>query len=910
VFVADDSSKSTQIVRYTYDPVKDSLTGALPITVPNTNFAGGGAQGGRNISVALAPNGTDMYVAYIKSSDVAKLKDPMLITSGSPPACASATSGQCYTITGGTSDGKKGVNSMVMLKNDLYLAEAGGPSLTMIADPSGLAGRPMCTSTSKCTAIIPPKLPSGIPSFPGGMATDGTYLYVGDAPLNGTTGIGIVRWNVATGEVITLSQNIGSSYSGTVDGTTFKTYQQYASPIGIGVAANGDVYVADDPSFTCAPPTCPATPPTTQGHVWLVPFIPAAPTITSITPNTGVPQGGTPVTIQGTGFSTKAGVTSVAFGTAQVVTTVTCASVTQCSAVSPGGTGTVDVVVTVAGQSSPKTSDDTFTYQPVTVTGITPNSGSNTGGYNVTIAGTGFSTDSTHPSVVKFGTVNATSVVCSSPTTCTAAAPPFSGTGTVDVTVTVPAGTSSQTSNASAADQFTFVAQSTLPTVSSVCGFLGAVPSSCTNRTGSAAGGTSILITGTSLSNTTAINIGATPASSFTCAADGFSCTAVTAASTPAVVDVRVTAGGQTSLATPSDQFTYANPSATVHAFGITAPKGGMVWIPKNGGGGHWWSSDHANGFCRQDAISNATAPFALNYGVCDDGSIGSPGQAVYDSRTATCPAGASGPCHYIYVPDNAVKSVAVWRLTFDSATESIVGTPEGMIPLANVRTLKPNGMALGPDGSLYITDLTELNIRRVDGPNGDPRLQTMTIIGTTGDARGANGTVGFIGNKLYVSENRAASWLDITKCIDNASVPCSTAAGSSSTVSGITGFIPLPGGAFVAGVATDAIHGLVYAADSPGGSPATIWRYNVATGAASSVYLTSGTAPTFTASGSFNCALTCNRPVDGIAASNTFSFAFGLVTDPNTGDLFITEDATAGARSGRGRAWRSPFLP
>ena len=31
------------------------------------------------------------------------------------------------------------------------------------------------------------------------------------------------------------------------------------------------------------------------------------------------------------------------------------------------------------------------------------------------------------------------------------------------------------------------------------------------------------------------------------------------------------------------------------------------------------------------------------------------------------------------------------------SHDKTIVGSPEAMIPLADVRTLKPNGMALGP---------------------------------------------------------------------------------------------------------------------------------------------------------------------------------------------------------------------
>ena len=80
-------------------------------------------------------------------------------------------------------------------------------------------------------------------------------------------------------------------------------------------------------------------------------------------------------------------------------------------------------------------------------------------------------------------------------------------------------------------------------------------------------------------------------------------------------------------------------PAASLYAWGITAPKGGAVWLP-GALGGHWWSSDHAQGFCRQDPVP-ATGQFgiagntlhAINFAVCGADLVGSAGQAVYDPR-------------------------------------------------------------------------------------------------------------------------------------------------------------------------------------------------------------------------------------------------------------------------------------
>ena len=59
-------------------------------------------------------------------------------------------------------------------------------------------------------------------------------------------------------------------------------------------------------------------------------------------------------------------------------------------------------------------------------------------------------------------------------------------------------------------------------------------------------------------------------------------------------------------------------------------------------------------------------------------------------------------------------------------------------------------------------------------------------------------------------------------------------------------------------------------------------------------------------------CSTTCTRPADTtLVPGGTvgFQFAQGLYVDPRSNDLFVTEDASAGARAGRGHAWRVPYI-
>ena len=136
-------------------------------------------------------------------------------------------------------------------------------------------------------------------------------------------------------------------------------------------------------------------------------------------------------------------------------------------------------------------------------------------------------------------------VTADSGTQITVTSPP--GKGTVDITVTTPAGTSAAT----AADNFTYTAAPPPPPPPPPAPpmLTGVSPAS-----GSTAGGTSVTITGTGLSGATGVSFGGTPA---TVTAD--SGTQITVISPPGAgtVDITVTTAAGTSAATGADHFAY-----------------------------------------------------------------------------------------------------------------------------------------------------------------------------------------------------------------------------------------------------------------------------------------------------------------------------------------------------------------
>ncbi|WP_040792355.1 IPT/TIG domain-containing protein [Nocardia paucivorans] len=207
----------------------------------------------------------------------------------------------------------------------------------------------------------------------------------------------------------------------------------------------------------------------------------AAPTLSGVSPNQGPTAGGNTVTLTGANL---AGATMVRFGVTPAVS-FTVVSDGQITATVPAGcAGVVDITVVTPGGSGTLAGSYFYLNTPA-FTGIVPDSGPLAGGDTVTLTGT----DLVAATAVHFGVTPAASFTVVSAGLITATTPP--GTGTVEVTVTTPGGTSNAIS-------YTYLPT---PTVTE-----------SNPGQGPTAGGNTVTLTGSALARTNAVLFGATPA--------------------------------------------------------------------------------------------------------------------------------------------------------------------------------------------------------------------------------------------------------------------------------------------------------------------------------------------------------------------------------------------------------------
>jgi eukaryotic-like serine/threonine-protein kinase len=214
------------------------------------------------------------------------------------------------------------------------------------------------------------------------------------------------------------------------------------------------------------------------------------------------------------------------------------------TAIAAGVVVAVGAIGTVAALGLTGTSHPHVTLP--TIAGVSPASGSSSGGSAVTVTGTGLA----GATAVYFGTAPG-AITADSGTQITVTSPP--GAGTVDITVTARSGTSRRI----AGDRYSYIVPG--PSVSGV-----------TPDAGGTAGGTTVVITGTGLAGATAVRFGTVPGA--ITADSGTQITVTSPAGTGTVPITVTTPAGTSSVAA---HYTYSPHPLLTQSISLDAPSSG-----------------------------------------------------------------------------------------------------------------------------------------------------------------------------------------------------------------------------------------------------------------------------------------------------------------------------------------------
>jgi hypothetical protein len=201
-----------------------------------------------------------------------------------------------------------------------------------------------------------------------------TGVYPAQGPLTGQTQVSVFGSGLDDGRVDFGTLPAASWLCRPTRCTATAPASGHAGPVHVTVVNEGHrstTSAADMYSYV------PGTPPP-----------PAAPTITDVVPDTGTHLGGQQVTLHGTNLTR---VSSIEFGDGFDVTDFAATSDTSITLTTPRmDEGPNDVVVFGPGGASAVTPDDVFTGTAVapTITSISPTSGPDLGGTQVTLTGT------------------------------------------------------------------------------------------------------------------------------------------------------------------------------------------------------------------------------------------------------------------------------------------------------------------------------------------------------------------------------------------------------------------------------------------------------------------------------------------------------------------------------------------
>ncbi len=459
-----------------------------------------------------------------------------------------------------------------------------------------VAGTSAATAADQYTYVGPPVL-TGISPTSGPVA-GGTSVVITGAGFTGTSGVSFgaqpaTGYTIDNDGRITTTAPAGSA--GTVDVV-----------VTTGFGSTSSAGSADDFSYV------------------------APPVVVSISPATGSSSGGTTVNVTGTGFTTA---TAVRFG-AVAATGIVVSSDTALTVTAPAQAGaSVDVTVVGPGGTSTPTPADRFTYVDApTVTALAPADGPVAGGTTVIVTGTGFGLGTSNAATaVRFG-ATAASFTIDSATRITAVAPAHAA-GPLTVTVTTPDGGDSASAPANV---YTYVA---LPTVGGL-----------SPGTGPAAGGTSVVITGTGFTGASAVDFGPLAATSFTVDSPT-RITALSPAHAAATVDVRVTTPYGLSPNSVQDDYRFVDRPAISAISPDHGPAVGGTQVTVTG-----------TGFTNLSTVNfGATAAVAVQFASATELVATAPAGAGVQHLTVTDTGGTSvtsGADAFSYIPVPVVSSL------------------------------------------------------------------------------------------------------------------------------------------------------------------------------------------------------------------------------------------------------------
>lgn len=412
----------------------------------------------------------------------------------------------------------------------------------------------------------------------------------------------------------------------------------------------------------------------------------AAPVVTSVSPNVGPPAGGATVTLSGTGFT---GTTTVKFGS-NAAPSFTIVSGTQISAVTPAGTGAVNVTVTNSEGTSAQVVTYTYVTAP-TLSSLSPGQGPAAGGTSVTLTGANLS----GATAVRFDAIASPSFTVVSATQITAWTPAHAA-GSAAVTVTTPGGTSNSLT-------YSYVAA---PTISGLSPTQGPV-----------SGGTSVTLTGANLSGATAVRFDGIAASSFAVITSAL-ITATTPPHTAGSAAVTVTTpGGTSNPDSPSTYFYYAAPPLLTSLAPSSGPAGGGTTVTLSGIG--------LLGATAVRFDSTAAASFTVNSSTQITATT--PAHAAATAAvTVTTVGGTSNPLSYDYLNAPTLTSLTPVQ------GPTYAGTP---VLLTGTNLATTTGVLIGGiPASFSVVSPTQVT---ASVPVGSPGAVTVTVTTTAGVSNG-----------------------------------------------------------------------------------------------------------------------------------------------------------------------------